>query len=143
MGKTTDMSDDQAFDPQADQRTVETLMGKLRGIQLYMLRMDTAQAVSSPMDYLAPHLREHILWLEHQERIGTLFLSGANRAGDEWDGSGTAIIRAGSLTQARAIADTEPFHREGLRKNTVHGWLLNEGSLQLNIRLFSDQFDLS
>lgn len=118
-------------------------MGSLRGVQLYMIRMDMTQAVNSPLDYLSPHLREHILWLEHQEKTGTLFLSGANRAGDEWDGSGTAIVRADSLKQAQAVAETEPFHREGLRRNTVHGWLLNEGSLQLTVRLFTDQFDLS
>jgi uncharacterized protein YciI len=131
------------FDPEADHRSLDELRSMLRGIQLYMIRMDMTHQVESPREYLAPHLREHILWLEHQEKTGVLFLSGANRAGDEWDGSGTAIIRAGSLEAARAIAETEPFHREGLRKNSVHGWLLNEGKLQIAVSLFSDKFDLS
>jgi uncharacterized protein YciI len=126
----------------ADPRTLEELMQDLRGVQLYMMRMDMPNPVDSPMDYLAPHLREHILWLETQEKNGTLFLCGANAAGDQWDGSGTAIIRAPSLAAAVAIAETEPFHREGLRANTVHGWLLNEGTVRLTISLFTDKFSL-
>lgn len=128
--------------PAADQRTLEDLMHNLRGVQLYMIRMDLPNPVDSPMDYLAPHLREHILWLEKQEKNGALFLSGANSAGDQWDGSGTAIIRAPSLAAAVAIAETEPFHREGLRVNTVHGWLLNEGTVQLTFSLFTDKFSI-
>jgi uncharacterized protein YciI len=129
-------------DPAADPRTVEELMQHLRGMQLYMIRMDMPNPVESPIDYLAPHLREHILWLEAQEKNGALFLSGANRAEDQWDGGGTAIIRAPSLAEAVAIAETEPFHREGLRVNTVHGWMLNEGTLRLTVSLFTDRFSL-
>ena len=66
-----------------------------------------------------------------------LFLSGANADGDEWDGSGIAIIRAPSLEAAVAISDTEPFHREGLRVNTVHGWQLNEGTVRLSFSLLT------
>jgi uncharacterized protein YciI len=128
--------------PAADPRTLEDLMHNLRGVQLYMIRMDMPNPVDSPMDYLAPHLREHILWLEAQEKNGALFLSGANSAGDQWDGSGTAIIRAPSLGAAVAIAETEPFHREGLRVNTVHGWMLNEGTVRLTFSLFTDRFSL-
>lgn len=132
----------QPFDPGSDTRTLDELMARLRGIQLYMVRMEVPQPVAAPLDYLAPHLREHILWLEHHERAGVLFLSGAHRAGEEWDGSGTAIIRAASLAQAKAIAVTEPFHREGLRRNTVHGWSLNEGALRLSLNLFTNEFDV-
>lgn len=135
-------SDGNQHDLTADPRTVEDLMQSLRLVQLYMIRMDMPGPVDSPMDYLAPHLREHILWLEAQEKNGVLFLSGANRAGDEWDGSGTAIVRAPSLAAATAIAETEPFHREGLRVNTVHGWMLNEGTIRLTLSLFSDKFSL-
>jgi uncharacterized protein YciI len=132
-----------SFDPSSDPRPLEELMTHLRGIQLYIVRMEAPQQIGSPLEYLKPHLREHILWLEHHEQQGSLFLSGAHRAGDEWDGSGTAILRADSLEHARAIAETEPFHREGLRINTVHGWLLNEGSLRLTVDLFTNRFDLS
>jgi uncharacterized protein YciI len=130
------------LDPAADPRTVEELLRNLRRVQLYMLRMDMTHSVDSPMEYLAPHLKEHILWLEEQEKNGVLFLSGANIAGDQWDGSGTAIIRAQSLEAAVAISNTEPFHREGLRVNTVHGWQLNEGTVHLSFGLFTDKYSI-
>jgi uncharacterized protein YciI len=126
----------------ADSRTLEEHLQNLRRVQLYMIRMDLTHPVDAPLDYLAPHLREHILWLEEQEENGVLFLSGANAAGDQWDGSGTAIVRAPSLEAAVAISDTEPFHREGLRVNTVHGWQLNEGTLRLSFSLLTDKFSL-
>ncbi|WP_194891484.1 YciI family protein [Catenulispora pinisilvae] len=121
---------------------LEDHLKNLRQVQLYMMRMDMVHPVDSPMEYLAPHIQEHILWLATQEKNGVLFLSGANAAGQEWDGSGTAIIRASSLEAAVAISDTEPFHREGLRVNTVHGWQLNEGTVRLTFSLFSDSFSL-
>jgi uncharacterized protein YciI len=130
------------LDPEADPRTVEELLQSLRRVQLYMLRMDMTHSVDSPLEYLAPHLKEHILWLEEQEKNGVLFLSGANIAGDQWDGSGTAIIRAPSLEAAVAISDTEPFHREGLRVNTVHGWQMNEGTVHLSFSLFTNKYSL-
>ena len=127
----------------ADTFNLEDHLQNLRQVQLYMVRMDMKHPVDSPLDYLAPHLPEHILWLEAQEKNGVLFLSGANAAGDQWDGSGTAIIRASSLEAAVAIANTEPFHREGLRVNTVHGWQLNEGTIRLTLSLFTDKFSIS
>ncbi|GAA3576465.1 hypothetical protein GCM10022222_71480 [Amycolatopsis ultiminotia] len=128
--------------PAADSRTLEEHLQNLRRVQLYMIRMDMPHPVDAPLDYLSRHLREHILWLEEQEENGVLFLSGANAAGDQWDGSGTAIVRAPSLEAAVAISDTEPFHREGLRTNTVHGWQLNEGTVRLSFSLLTDRFSL-
>ena len=135
-------SDDLAFDPNGDGRTPEELLPHLRRTQFYMIRMDMIEPVNSPVDYLMPYLREHALWLRHQERTGALFLSGPNRCGKEWDGSGTAIVRAESLTHAREIATTEPFHSRGLRVNSVHGWQLSEGTLRLTINLFDNKFDI-
>ena len=122
---------------------LEEHVQNLRRVQLYMVRMEMQKRVDSPMDYLAPHIQEHILWLEAQEKNGVLFLSGANADGDQWDGSGVAIIRAPSLEAAVAISDTEPFHREGLRVNTVHGWQLNEGNVQISLSLLTNKFSLS
>ncbi|HTU72793.1 MAG TPA: YciI family protein [Trebonia sp.] len=115
----------------------------LRRVQLYMVRMEMQKHVDSVMDYLGPHIQEHIVWLQDQEKNGVLFLSGANVDGEDWDGSGVAIIRAPSLEAAVAISDTEPFHREGLRVNTVHGWQLNEGNVQISLNLLSNKFSLS
>jgi uncharacterized protein YciI len=125
-----------------DDPTLEELMGKLRAVQLYMVRMDPVEVPDDPIAYLTPFLREHILWLRARERDGSLFLSGANRDEVGWDGSGVAILRAASRAEAELIAASEPFHREGLRKNTVHGWLLNEGQVRVSLSLFDDSFSL-
>jgi uncharacterized protein YciI len=130
-------------DPAADSFAVEDHVQKLRQVQFYMVRMDMQKSVDSPLEYLAPYIQEHILWLKEQEKNGVLFLSGANAAGDDWDGSGTAIIRASSLEAAVAISDTEPFHRAGLRVNTVHGWQLNEGTVHLSFSLFADTLTIN
>ena len=127
----------------SDDPTLEQLLANLRGIQLYMVRMEMAEPVDDPLPVLLPHLRDHILWLRDQERGGVLFLSGANRDEVGWDGSGVAVLRAGSRAEAVAIAETEPFHRAGVRTNTVHGWSLNEGNLQVSLRLFDDAFAIS
>ncbi|TCC53360.1 hypothetical protein E0H75_06535 [Kribbella capetownensis] len=126
----------------AEDPSLDNLMKRLRGIQLYMVRMDMVAETDDPMATLMPYLREHILWLRDQERAGTLFLSGANRDEAGWDGSGTAIVRAGSRAEAVAVAETEPFHVAGVRRNTVHGWLLNEGNVKLSFRLFDDEYEI-
>ena len=64
----TTTGDGNVSDLAEDSRTVEDLMQNLRRVQLYMIRMDMTRSVDSPLDYLAPHLREHILWLEAQEK---------------------------------------------------------------------------
>jgi len=137
------MTHQQTFNADTDPRTLEQIVGKLRGLQLYMVHMDVKQHIENPFEFFGAVLREHVLWLEHQEQTGVMFLCGQNRTEDAWDGSGTLIIRAESLTHACEIASAEPFHREGLRYNTVHGWVLNEGSLQIKVRLFADNFDVS
>jgi uncharacterized protein len=134
------MSETSPEEPFDQDPSLEELMGQLRGVQFYMMRMDMILPTDDPMTTLTPHLREHILWLRNQERSGVLFLSGANRDEVGWDGSGVAILRAGSREDATAIAESEPFHREGVRQNTVHGWLLNEGNIRLSVQLFADAF---
>ncbi|WP_327129349.1 YciI family protein [Streptomyces sp. NBC_01727] len=126
----------------AEDPPLDELMKRLRGVQLYMVRMDMIEEADDPMGTLMPYLREHILWLRDQERAGSLFLSGANRDEVAWDGSGTAILRAGSRAEAVAIAETEPFHVAGVRRNSVHGWLLNEGNVTLSFRLFDDEYEI-
>ena len=124
------------------QPTVEELMGRLRAIQLYQVRMDFIVPTSDPLAAMQPFLRDHILWLRDHEVDGSLFLSGANRDEVGWDGGGLAFLRAPSRAIATQIAESEPFHRAGLRRNTVTGWLLNEGNLRVSLNLFSDTYIL-
>ena len=126
-----------------EQPTLDELLSRLRGIQLYMIRMEMIEPTSDPMGVLMPSLHAHLLWLKAQEDAGVLFLSGSHHAGDQWDGGGTAIVRAPSLQAAQALAETEPFHRAGIRTNTAHGWRLNEGNLRISLNLFANTSELS
>lgn len=81
--------------------------------------------------------------LEYQialERQGILF--GAGPIFEDGDGApptgGMIILRAASEAEARAVAEADPFHAGGLRRFTLHRWLMNEGSMTLTIR-YSDQ----
>ena len=47
------------------------------------------------------------------------------------------VIRAGSLDEARRIADGDPMHASGARGYTVRPWMLNEGGFDLKVT-FSD-----
>jgi hypothetical protein len=47
------------------------------------------------------------------------------------------ITRAGSLAEARKIAEEDPMHQCGARSFTVRPWLLNEGTFTLKER-YSD-----
>ena len=48
------------------------------------------------------------------------------------------MIRADSFAEARRIADTDPFHAQGLRTYTVEQWTVNEGSYTVRLT-YSDQ----
>ncbi|MDE0060135.1 MAG: YciI family protein [Defluviicoccus sp.] len=78
--------------------------------------------------------------LDHQVRLeqeGILFAAGPL---DAEDGSrrGLIVIRAESFEEARRIADTDPFHAQGLRTYTVERWTVNEGSYTVRLT-YSDQ----
>ena len=124
-------------------KSPEELLGQLRQQQFYMITMQMIEPAEDPRPVIGPHLEAHLDWLIEQERNGTLFLSGAAADETEWDGSGVAIIRAESRAAAEAIAVTEPFHKLGLRKNTVRGWQLNEGNVTLRFKLFDNTFEIA
>ena len=51
-------------------------------------------------------------------------------------------MRAAPIDEARALAESETFHKAGLRRNTVAGWQLNEGSIDVRVRLSAHRFEI-
>jgi uncharacterized protein YciI len=123
-------------------KSPDELLGQLRQQQFYMITMQMITPAIDPRPVIGPYLEAHLDWLIEQENNGTLFLSGAAADETEWDGSGVAIIRAKSRAAAEAIAVTEPLHIAGLRKNTVRGWQLNEGNVNIRLKLFDNTFEI-
>jgi uncharacterized protein YciI len=73
------------------------------------------------------------------ERAGQLFGAGPIfEEGGTTPTAGMIILRAPDEEAARALADADPFHAQGLRHYTLHRWLLNEGAMTVTIR-YSDQ----
>lgn len=82
---------------------------------------------------LAPHLRAHIEFMISLEERGVLFASGPFHADGASTGEGLTIVRAASLTDARAILDADPFAVAGLRTWDVREWHLMEGAIYLTL----------
>ena len=121
----------------------KTTLGK----QFYILFMRTIEPLDDPMKaYFETHREAfdaHLEWLRQIEADGTMFVSGVLKDEKGWDGSGMAIIRADSHDDAVKIAEAEPFHQAGVRKNEIQGWVMNEGNFTLTVKLMNQEIDLS
>ncbi len=122
----------------------EALRRKLLRKQYYAIFMTPPEPMDDPIAALGPTLKDHLEWLAELEARGILFASGPFR--DEtgaWVGDGMALVRADSLADAQALAESEPFHKVGLRRNQVRSWQLNEGSITLTVRCMDGGFELA
>lgn len=113
------------------------------GLQLYPLNMAAIEPFDDPMKaYFGGHraaFDEHLEWLRQIEADGTMFASGVLKDETGGDGSGMAIIRAASYADALKVAEAEPFHRAGVRKNTIQSWVMNEANFQFTLKLMNQE----
>jgi len=102
-------------------------------LELYVAHSTPAKA---PEDVKAS-LPDHLAYQARLETQGALAFAGpmSDESGDEMQGMGLIIYRAESLEAARALADADPMHQSGARTYTLRRWMINEGSLQLNVGL--------
>src|SRR5690606_37818755 len=90
-------------------------------------------------DEIGAVLPEHLEYMIGLERKGALFASGPLSAVPGGPaGDGLTILRAADLEEARAIAETDPFVKRGLRTIDIREWTLMEGSFGVRVH-FSDQ----
>jgi len=102
-------------------------------LELYVV---TSTPAGSP-ETVKDNLPAHLAYQNEQEALGNLAFAGplSDESGEQMQGMGMIVYRAGSLAAAVKIADADPMHKSGARNYTIRRWLINEGSLQLNIRL--------
>ena len=105
------------------------------GMQLYVV-------LTEPVEGMGPvreHFVAHIEYQKEIERKGIMFAAGpfADDKEEFMQGDGMIIIRANSIDEATKIAAADPMHKNGARKFRVRPWLVNEGSLTINVT-FSD-----
>jgi uncharacterized protein YciI len=92
----------------------------------------------APRAELDKMLAEHLKHQIRLEKDGIMFGAGPLTAEDGQRVGGLIIIRAESFEAARAIADSDPYHKNGLRKYTLQRWTVNEGSYGIRVN-YSDQ----
>ena len=117
-----------------DQRIAELTQKMLRR-KFYAVLSQPSTAPEKLKALLPAHL-EYMIGLEKR---GVLFASGplSDGAGPP-SGAGLTILRVASAEEARALAEADPFVRNGLRSFELKEWTIMEGSLGLRVNL-SDQ----
>jgi len=111
------------------------------------LALECYVVVSMPSNELAlvkQNLGAHLAYQAQQEALGNLMFAGplSDLSGDHMEGAGMIIYQSKSLEEARQIADQDPMHLAGARTYTLRRWLINEGSLQLGIKLSAQSVKL-
>lgn len=116
---------------------------KERGSLALELYVVTSTPAGSP-DAVKDNLKAHLAYQSEQEAAGVLAFAGplSDLSGDQMEGMGMIVYRADSLEAAEAIASADPMHKSGARTYTIRRWLINEGSLQLSVRLSAQSVQL-
>lgn len=80
---------------------------------------------------------DHLVYQVALEKQGVMWGAGPLFTADDlsWEGDGMVIVRAGSLQHATDIASADPMHQRGVRQFEIRPWLLNEGSMTIQVSL--------
>jgi len=110
-------------------------------LELYVVESTPAMA---PED-VKNNLGDHLAYQAEMERQGILALAGplSDPTGEVMAGGGMIVYRAESLKDANELASNDPMHKSGARTFTIRKWLVNEGSLSLNVGLSTGKITLS
>ncbi len=89
-------------------------------------------------------MQRHKAYVKDMEAQGKLFLAGplSDETGTQMGGKGLLVFRADTIEEARALADGDPMHSEGVRSYTLTAWRLNEGMPIPGIRFSTGSFSL-
>lgn len=109
---------------------------KSRGALAHELYMVLSTPAGDPAS-IKQTLPAHLTYQAEQEAAGALFLAGpvSDETGNEMQGIGLIIYNAASLEAARGLADADPMHKTGARTYVLRRWMINEGALNMSVRL--------
>jgi hypothetical protein len=114
---------------------VSELTRKMLRKKLYVVM---SKPVASP-DKLQPFLSAHLEYMIGLEKRGHVFASGPLSDGEgPPTGLGMTVLRAKDASEARALAEADPFFVNGVRTFDLKEWTIMEGTLGLRVNL-SDQ----
>lgn len=114
-----------------------------RGSLAYELFVVESTPVKSP-DELKKVLPDHLAYQAQQEQSGALAFAGplSDVTGEMMEGCGLIVYRAESFEAAKLLADADPMHATGTRTYTLRRWMINEGSLRVEVKLSSQEVRL-
>lgn len=123
----------------AEDRIRELTKGMLRKRLFVILSKGSATP-----DQIGVLLPQHLEFMIGLEKSGVLFASGplADSEG-KIRGDGLTIVRAANASDARKIAEQDPFVVNGLRTFDLREWTVMEGSLGIKINLSDQSLDLA
>jgi len=112
------------------------IMARERGalaLELFVVESTPAKTA----DDVKASLPAHLAYQRELELSGILVLAGplSDSTGENMVGSGLIILRAASMVEASVVVENDPMHLSGARSYTLRKWLVNEGSLSINIGL--------
>ena len=123
----------------ADYKATARQRGAL-ALELYVV---TSTPVVPPhkMQELLP---AHLDYQQAREADRSLVLAGplSDVSGENIEGAGLIVYRAEGLAAARALAEADPMHSSGARRYDLRRWLVNEGSLTLEVGLSTGRVSL-
>lgn len=110
-----------------------------------MLQKQLYTIFTSPVDGIGPilaNMEDHLAFQVSLEREGILYAAGPMWSDDEksWEGDGLVVIRAGSRSEAIAIAERDPMHIRSARRFAVRPWMINEGTVTIRLDSSSQTF---
>lgn len=113
-----------------------------------MLQKQLYAIFTTPTDGLGPVfavIEAHLKFQVQLEQEGILYAAGPMWTDDEteWEGEGLVVVRAGSRSEAIAIAERDPMHKAGARSFRVRPWLINEGSVTFRLNMSSQNFTIT
>jgi uncharacterized protein YciI len=107
-----------------------------------MLRKKFYVVLSKPAvtpDKLQPYLSAHLEYMIGLEKRGLVFASGPLADGEgPPTGQGLTVLRAKDASEARTLAEADPFFISGVRTFEIKEWTVMEGTLGVRVNL-SDQ----
>ena len=94
---------------------------------------------SAGEDAVKENLPDHLAYQRDLELAGPL----SDPTGEIMVGAGLIVYRASSQLVAETLASQDPMHQSGARSFTLRKWLVNEGSLSINVGLSTGSATLS
>ncbi len=99
---------------------------------------------AAPPEQLKEQLSGHLAYQAEREKAGDLVMAGpmSDPSGEQMEGVGMIIYRAASMEAARKLAENDPMHSSGTRTFVMRRWLVNEGSISINVKLSAQSVTL-